>query len=99
MGKLCAGVYSGEAYNTYDKLTNGMRSYEVNTVYLNTVYNRLFFINVKGYVHVLEFKEVKGNKYHLHEFLLTTKNEEKHVGYATYTEEEYLDFCSKVVKI
>ena len=99
MGRLRVGVYHGDAVDTYFKILNGLQPYIENQIYLNTLYNRLFFINSKGYMHFLEFKPLKNGTYSLHEFLLTTKNTIKHLGCSKYSEREYLELLSKVIKV
>lgn len=49
-----AGVYSGEALATYEKLTNGMTSYTPNQFYINEKYGQIFYINNSGYLHTLQ---------------------------------------------
>lgn len=48
------GKYSGEALNTYNKLTNSITSYTPNNFYVNEQYGKIFYINNSGYLHVLE---------------------------------------------
>jgi len=48
------GVYSGEALETYNKLTNNISSYTPNQFYVNEKYGQIFYINNSGYLHILQ---------------------------------------------
>ena len=48
------GVYSGEALETYNKLTNNISSYTPNKFYVNEQYGQIFYINNAGFLHVLK---------------------------------------------
>ena len=47
------GVYNGEALKTMKKIMDNVRSYYPNQTYKNNQYNIYWFINSKGYLHVL----------------------------------------------
>lgn len=48
------GKYTGEALETYKKITNGITSYTPNEFYVNDQYGKIFYINNSGFLHVLE---------------------------------------------
>ena len=47
-------VYSGEALDTYRKITNDISSYTPNEFYVNEQYGQIFYINNAGFLHVLQ---------------------------------------------
>ena len=46
-------TYSGKAYETYKKVTNGITSYKPNEFYVNEKTGHIFYINNAGYLHIL----------------------------------------------
>lgn len=76
MGSI--GKYSGEALATMEKIMGNITSYYPNKVYKNTEYNLYWFINSKGYMHVLKPCKVtldgKLLHYAIEDNLLTTDN-------------------------
>jgi type II restriction/modification system DNA methylase subunit YeeA len=59
------GKYIGESEQTYNKIIGSLsdcgNGYIVNQLYHNTKYNKYFFINSKGYLHVY----IKNDEYML----------------------------------
>ena len=76
MGSI--GKYSGEALATMEKIMGNITSYYPNKVYKNSEYNLYWFINSKGYMHVLKPCRVtldgKFLHYAIEDNLLTTDN-------------------------
>ena len=76
MGSI--GKYSGEALATMEKIMGDTTSYYPNKVYKNEEHNLYWFINSKGYMHVLKPCKVtldgKLLHYAIEDNLLTTDN-------------------------
>lgn len=76
MGRI--GKYNGEALATMEKIMGNITAYEPNRVYKNVEYNLYWFINLKGYMHVLKPCRVTLDGRFLHyaieDNLLTTDN-------------------------
>ena len=76
MGSI--GKYNGEALATMEKIMGDTTSYYPNKVYKNEKYNLYWFINSKGYMHVLKPCKVtldgKLLHYAIEDNLLTTDN-------------------------
>ena len=76
MGSI--GKYSDEALATMEKIMGDTTSYYPNKVYKNEEYNLYWFINSKGYMHVLKPCKVtldgKILHYAIEDNLLTTDN-------------------------
>ena len=76
MGSI--GKYNGEALATMEKIMGDITSYYPNKVYKNEEYNLYWFINSKGYMHVLKPCKVtldgKLLHYAIEDNLLTTDN-------------------------
>ena len=76
MGSI--GKYSGESLVTMGKIMGDTTSYYPNKVYKNEEYNLYWFINSKGYMHVLKPCKVtldgKILHYAIEDNLLTTDN-------------------------
>ena len=72
------GVYSGESLKTMEKIMGNVRSYYSNHKYKNNQYNIYWFINSKGYLHVLRPSIEKMNgrivNYIIKDFMLTKDN-------------------------
>lgn len=72
------GVYSGESLKTMEKIMDNVRSYYPNQAYKNNQYNIYWFINSKGYLHVLRPSIEKMNgriiNYIIKDFMLTKDN-------------------------
>ena len=68
------GKYTGDSYKTYQKITNDIKGYYANEIYHNEKYDKYFFINSKGYLHVY----IMENK-SIIEYMLTKDNELKYV--------------------
>ena len=72
------GVYSGESLKTMEKIMGNVRSYYSNHTYKNNQYNIYWFINSKGYLHVLRHSIEKMNgrivNYIIKDFMLTKDN-------------------------
>ena len=72
------GVYSGESLKTMEKIMGNVRSYYSNHTYKNNQYNIYWFINSKGYLHVLRPATEKMNgrilNYTIKDFMLTKDN-------------------------
>lgn len=70
--------YKGAALSTLERIKGTVTSYYVNQIYKNEQYNLYWFINSKGYVHVLKPCKVLLNGKFLHyaieDNLLTTDN-------------------------
>ena len=91
------GVYSGESLKTMEKIMDNVRSYYPNQTYKNNQYNIYWFINSKGYLHVLRPSIEKMNgriiNYIIKDFMLTKDNmlQDKGVLYRFNTIEEVYD--------
>ena len=76
MGRIC--VYSKKALETMEKIMGSVKSYYPNKVYKNEQYNIYWFINSKGYMHVLRLSKVNINGkisgYAINDFVLTKDN-------------------------
>ena len=76
MGRIC--VYSKKALETMEKIMGSVKSYYPNKVYQNEQYNIYWFINSKGYMHVLRLSKVNINGkisgYAINDFMLTKDN-------------------------
>ena len=76
MGRIC--VYSKKALETMEKIMGSVKSYYPNKVYKNEQYNIYWFINSKGYMHVLRLSKVNINGkisgYAINDFMLTKDN-------------------------
>ena len=76
MGKI--GVYSGKTLETEEKIKGDISAYYTNKVYKNTNYNIYWFINQRGYLHVLRPATEKMNgrilNYTIKDFMLTKDN-------------------------
>ena len=72
------GVYSGESLKTMEKIMDNVRSYYPNQTYKNNQYNIYWFVNSKGYLHVLRPSNVTMNGkiigYAINDFMLTKDN-------------------------
>ena len=72
------GVYSGESLKTMEKIMDNARSDYTNHTYKNNQYNIYWFINSKGYLHVLRPSIEKMNgrivNYIIKDFMLTKDN-------------------------
>ena len=76
MGRV--GKYSGEALATKEKIMATITAYTVNQVYKNHEHNIYWFINSKGYMHVLRPCNVRLDGkiiyYAIEDYLLTKDN-------------------------
>ena len=92
MGSI--GRYTGKALETKEKIMGRVSSYYPNKLYKNAEYNLYWFINSKGYIHVLKPCRVtldgKFLHYAIEDNLLTTDNMIQSKGssgnYTTVTE-------------
>ena len=100
MGKI--GVYSGKALETEEKIKGDISAYYTNKVYKNTNYNIYWFINQRGYLHVLRPSNVTMNGkiigYAIHDYMLTKDNmlQDKGVLHRFSTIEEV---CNKMEEL
>ena len=96
------GVYSGESLKTMEKIMDNVRSYYPNQTYKNNQYNIYWFINSKGYLHVLRPSNVTMNGkiigYAIHDYMLTKDNmlQDKGVLHRFSTIEEV---CNKMEEL
>ena len=96
------GVYSGESLKTMEKIMDNVRSYYTNHTYKNNQYNIYWFINSKGYLHVLRPSIEKMNgrilNYTIKDFMLTKDNmlQDKGVLHRFSTIEEV---CNKMEEL
>ena len=76
MGNI--GKYTGKALETKEKIMGNVTAYYPNKLYKNAEYNLYWFINSKGYMHVLKPCRVtldgKLLHYAIEDNLLTTDN-------------------------
>ena len=97
------GVYSGESLKTMEKIMDNVRSYYSNQTYKNNQYNIYWFINSKGYLHVLRPSIEKMNgrivNYTIKDFMLTKDNmlQDKGVLYRFSTIEEVYDKMEELI--
>ena len=72
------GVYSGESLKTMEKIMDNVKNYYPNQTYKNNQYNIYWFVNSKGYLHVLRPSNVTMNGkiigYAIHDYMLTKDN-------------------------
>ena len=47
------GVYSGKALDTMERVMGDIKAYIPNKVYLNKVYKIYWYINNRGYMHII----------------------------------------------
>jgi hypothetical protein len=97
------GVYSGESLKTMEKIMDNVRSYYPNQTYKNNQYNIYWFINSKGYLHVLRPATEKLNgrivNYTIKDFMLTKDNmlKDKGVLYRFSTIEEVYNKMEELI--
>lgn len=102
MGKI--GVYSGKALETEEKIKGDILAYYTNKVYKNTNYNIYWFINQRGYLHVLRPSNVKMNGkiigYAIHDYMLTKDNmlDDKGIVFQADTQKEIADRLEEMIK-
>lgn len=48
------GKYEGKSLETFERITNGLRSWIANQFYVNEEYGQIFYISNQGYLHVLQ---------------------------------------------
>ncbi len=95
--------YSGPAFETYDKIQHGRDVIIINQVYESLTANCLFYINSKGYMHILKPAAVKLNHkltgYCMIDYLLTKNNklEEKTRTKSLETIEALKDYISELI--
>ena len=91
------GVYSGESLKTMEKIMGNVRSYYQNQTYKNNQYNIYWFINSKGYLHVLRPSNVTMNgkiiEYAINDYMLTKDNmlDDKGILFQADTQKEIAD--------
>ena len=91
------GVYNGEALKTMEKIMGNVRSYYPNQTYKNNQYSIYWFINSKGYLHVLRPSNVTMNGkiigYAIHDYMLTKDNmlDDKGIVFQADTQKEIAD--------
>ena len=91
------GVYSGESLKTMEKIMDNVRSYYSNKTYKNNQYNIYWFINSKGYLHILSPSRVTMNGkiigYAIHDYMLTKDNmlDDKGIVFQADTQKEIAD--------
>ncbi len=77
-------VYAGKASETYNKIQEGYTSIHLNQVYTSKTAKALFYINSKGYMHILQAGKTTMNGitkgYHLTDYILTKDNKLKDNG-------------------
>lgn len=102
MGKI--GVYSRKALETMEKIMGSVKSYYPNKVYKNEQYNIYWFINSKGYMHVLRLSKVNINGkisgYAINDFMLTKDNmlDDKGMIFQADTPQEIADRLEEMIK-
>ena len=98
------GVYSGEALKTMEKIMDNVRSYYSNQTYKNNQYNIYWFINQKGYLHVLRPSNVTMNGkiigYAINDYMLTKDNmlDDKGMIFQSDTPQEIADRLEEMIK-
>ena len=91
------GVYSGESLKTMEKIMGNVRSYYSNHTYKNNQYNIYWFINQRGYLHVLRPSNVTMNGkiigYAINDYMLTKDNmlDDKGILFQADTQKEIAD--------
>ena len=84
--------YNGESYETYKKITNDIKEYYANELYHNGKYDKYFFINSKGYLHIYIMEDKS-----IIEYMLTKDNELKYVDNITpRTETQKRNFIERL---
>lgn len=77
-------TYQGAALATYEKIQKGINNIYINKIYKSQTAAALFFINSRGYLHILTPGKTNLNGrtvgYHLTDYILTDKNELKDNG-------------------
>ena len=95
MGKI--GVYSGKTLETEEKIKGDISAYYTNKVYKNTNYNIYWFINQRGYLHILSTSRITMNEniiwYAIHYYMLTKDNmlDDKGIVFQTDKQKEIAD--------
>ena len=98
------GVYSGESLKTMEKIMDNVRSYYQNQTYKNNQYNIYWFVNSKGYLHVLRPSNVAMNGkiigYAIHDYMLTKDNmlDDKGIVFQADTQKEIADRLEEMIK-
>lgn len=96
--------YNGAALATYDRIQEGHEAIIINKVYESTTASCLFYVNSKGYLHVLRPSTVKLNGtitgYCLIDYMLTKDNkiQEKSRTKEQKTPEALKDFIIELLK-
>ena len=98
------GVYNGEALKTMEKIMGNVRSYYPNQTYKNNQYNIYWFINSKGYLHVLRPSNVTMNGkiigYAINDYMLTKDNmlDDKGMIFQSDTPQEIAGRLEEMIK-
>lgn len=98
------GVYSGESLKTMEKIMDNVRRYYPNQTYKNNQYNIYWFVNSKGYLHVLRPSNVTMNGkiigYAINDYMLTKDNmlDDKGMIFQSDTPQEIADRLEEMIK-
>lgn len=92
--------YDNRTEETRNKITEGKTSYYTNRVYKNSVYNWYWFINSKGYYHILKPCKInydgKFSHYEIEDILLKADNTTSSKTYGYYkTKDECIQAIEK----
>ena len=92
--------YDNRTEETRNKITEGKTSYYTNRVYKNSVYNWYWFINSKGYYHILKPCKInydgKFSHYEIEDILLKADNMTSSKTYGYYkTKDECIQAIEK----
>ena len=79
------GIYSGKALDTMERVMGDIKAYIPNKVYLNKVYKIYWYINNRGYMHILRPERVRMNGqligYAINDYMLSKDNMLEDKGY------------------
>ena len=102
MAKRVTIPYSGESLATYTRIKGLLGIYAVNQLYINTSLDVCFYINSKGYMHILtaEKAECSGERlYIVNDNLLTTRGEIKQFDYEIFdTKENLQEYFNQAIR-
>lgn len=87
--------YINEAEDTYIRITNNINQYSPNQSYYNKKEKIYFYINTKGYLHILHFtKDKTFNNFVIIDYMLTKDNmiKEKDLIILDKTKQSVIDY-------
>lgn len=61
MSHCMKSIYDGRTEQTRERITESKESYCLNTVYTNSIYGWKWYVNSKGYFHIVKLARMKLN--------------------------------------